>query len=166
MPKRPNTGLLLALLLSGAGCGLQILTAGRPAVPPTISPTDVKAPSSILALPRLRAEGIEHLKAGRLDDAILTLESAYRDASSDVQVSRPLTEAYNQRAIIRYSDDRLEGAMADLQRSIEIDPTQAQIRAQLTQARERLRRLHAIGDKGGATDEPLEGRSGRTNVSQ
>lgn len=152
MPKRPNTGLLLALLLSGAGCGLQIVTAGRPAVPPAMSRTDVEVPGSILALPRLRAAGLEHLKAGRLDDAILTLESAYRGDSSDVQVSRLLTEAYNQRAVVRYSADRLEGAMADLQRSLEIDPTQAQIREQLTQARERLRRLHAIGDKGGATD--------------
>jgi hypothetical protein len=152
MPKRPNTGLLLALLLIGAGCGLQIVTAGRPAVPPAISPTDVKVPGSIPASPRLRAAGLDHLKAGRLDDAIRTLESAYRGDSSDVQVSRPLTEAYNQRAIVRYSDDRLEGAMADLQRSIEIDPTQAQIRAQLTQARERLRRLHAIGGNGSATD--------------
>jgi len=152
MPKRPNTGLLLALLLSGAGCGLQIVTTGRPAVPPAISRTDVHVPGSIPASPGLRAAGLKHLKAGRLDDAIRTLESAYRSDSSDVQVSRPLTEAYNQRAVVRYSADRLEGAMADLQRSIEIDPTQDQIRAQLTQARERLRRLHAIGGNGSATD--------------
>jgi Tfp pilus assembly protein PilF len=152
MPKRPNTGLLLALLLSGAGCGLQIVTTGRPAVPPAISRTDVDVPGSIPASPGLRAAGLKHLKAGRLDDAIRTLESAYRSDSSDVQVSRPLTEAYNQRAVVRYSADRLEGAMADLQRSIEIDPTQDQIRAQLTQARERLRRLHAIGGNGSATD--------------
>jgi tetratricopeptide (TPR) repeat protein len=117
-----------------------------------MSRIDVEVPGSILASPRLRAAGLEHLKAGRLDDAILTLESAYRGDSSDVQVSRLLTEAYNQRAVVRYSADRLEEAMADLQRSIEIDPTQAQIRAQLTRTRERLRRLQAIGDKGGATD--------------
>jgi tetratricopeptide (TPR) repeat protein len=102
-------------------------------------------------VPGLRAAGLEHLQAGRLDDAIRTLESAYRGDSPDVHVSRLLTEAYNQRAVVRYSTDRLEGAMADLQRSLEIDPTQDQIRTQLTQARERHRRLHAIDDKGGAT---------------
>lgn len=160
MPKRPSTGLLLALLLSGAGCGLQIVTTGPPAVlpavppavPPAIPRSDVTVPGSNPASPGLRAAGLKHLKAGRLDEAIRTLESAYRGASRDVQVSHLLTEAYNQRAVVRYAGDRLEGAMADLQRSLEIDPTQARIRAQLTQARERLRRLHAIGDQGGATN--------------
>jgi tetratricopeptide (TPR) repeat protein len=96
------------------------------------------------------AVGREHLKAGRLDDAIETIESAYRVAPGDTEASRLLCEVYNQRAVARYSDNHLQGAIADLQRSLELDPGQSEIRMQLTRARVRLDRLNAIGKE----DEP------------
>jgi cytochrome c-type biogenesis protein CcmH/NrfG len=63
-----------------------------------------------------------------------------------------LCEAYNQRAIDRYSDDHLEKAIADLRRSLELDPSQSEIRMQLTRAQARLNRLNAIGREGEPED--------------
>lgn len=159
---RLSAGLLLALFLSSAGCGLQVATAPRPqkspatprvdrdgsresgaaTAPPTSSP-----PSSSNAA-SLRGAGREHLQAGRLDAAIRTLESAYRAEPGDTEAGRLLCEAYNQRAVDRYSDDRLEEAIADLRRSLELDPSQSEVRLQLTKAQARLHRLNAIGSDG------------------
>jgi tetratricopeptide (TPR) repeat protein len=92
----------------------------------------------------LIAAAREHLNAGRLDAAVQAMESAYRAAPGDAETSRWLCEAYNQRAVARYSDDHLREAIADLQRSLELDPSQDEIRTQLTRAQSRLRRLSTI----------------------
>lgn len=159
---RLSAGLLFALFLSSTGCALQAATAPAPqkspatprvdgdgsrksgaaAAPPTAKPP----PSSNVAA--LRGAGREHLQAGRLDAAIQTLESAYRAAPGDTEASRLLCEAYNQRAIARYSDDNLEAAIADLRRSLDLDPSQSEIRIQLARAQARLHRLNAIGTEG------------------
>lgn len=139
---RPNAGLLLAFVLNSVGCGLQVATT----VPPT------ESPSPSLNVASLRAAGLKHLDAGRLDAAIQTLESAYRVAPRDTEASRLLCEAYNQRAVARYSNDNLEEAIADLRRSLELDPRQSEIRMQLTRAQTRLHRLNAIGKQDGPAD--------------
>jgi len=83
-----------------------------------------------------------------LDAAIQTLESAYHADPGDTEAGRLLCEAYNQRAVARYSDHHLEEAIADLRRSLELDPSQSEIRMQLTRAQVRLNRLNAIGREG------------------
>lgn len=159
---RPSAGFLLALLLSSAGCGLHVATAPRaqqsPAIPrvdrdgaresgpAAVPPSANSPPSSNVA--SLRKGGREHLQAGRLDAAIQTLESAYRVAPGDAETGRLLCEAYNQRAVARYSDDHLEDAIADLRRSLELDPSQSEIHTQLTRAQARLHRLNTIGTEG------------------
>jgi tetratricopeptide (TPR) repeat protein len=163
---RRSAGLALALVLSGVGCGVQVVTAPpmpKPRIAPVISPGERIAPGEPRATipPRenpeptppnvvpLIAAAREHLNAGRLDAAVQTMESAYQAAPGDAETSRWLCEAYNQRAVARYSDDHLRDAIADLQRSLELDPSQHEIRTQLTRAQSRLRRLSTIEGESG-----------------
>jgi len=104
--------------------------------------------------PARLAEALAHVDAGRLDEAIEILEAAYREAPSDAQTMRLLCDAYNRRAIARYSADRLEAALADLGRSLDINPDQPDIRMQRNLARERLQRLNAIDDAPPSPHEP------------
>lgn len=162
MPTRLSAGLALALLLSGVGCGVQVVTASKTPVAPSLSPEKRNGPGEprTTTPPRgspepapnvasLIAAGREHLNAGRLDAAVQAMESAYRAAPSNAETSRWLCEAYNQRAVARYSNDHLTEAIADLQRSLELDPSQHEIRTQLTRAQSRLRRLSTIEGESG-----------------
>lgn len=159
---RLSAGLLLALFLSSVGCGLQVATGPRPQKSPAAPRVDgagsresgadagppTARPPRSSNVASLRGAGLEHLKAGRLDAAIQTLESVYRVDPGDTEGSRLLCEAYNQRAVTRYSDDRLKEAIADLRRSLELNPSQSEVRMQLTRAQTRLNRLNAIGKEG------------------
>lgn len=84
------------------------------------------------------------MNAGQLDEAIALLESAPRQERLSAKPSQLLREAYNRRALMRYGADRIEDAIADMTRSLEIDPSQTDLRAQLDRARERLDRIKAL----------------------
>lgn len=90
------------------------------------------------------AEAEAHLTAGRLDDAITLLEPASRGDRVDPKAILLLRDAYNRRALVRYGADRIQEAIADMTRSLDIDPSQADIRAQRARARERWERIKAL----------------------
>jgi len=85
-----------------------------------------------------------HLSAGRLDEAIALLEPASRGDHPNPKTTRLLRDAYNRRALVRYGTDRIQEAIADMTRSLDIDPAQEDIRAQLARARERWERIKAL----------------------
>ena len=90
------------------------------------------------------AEAEAHLSAGRLDEAIALLEPASRGDHANPKAARLLRDAYNRRALVRYGVDRIQEAIADMTRSLDIDPSQADIRTQLARARERWERIKAL----------------------
>jgi tetratricopeptide (TPR) repeat protein len=90
------------------------------------------------------AEAEDHLSVGRLDEAIALLEPASRGDHPDTKTTRLLRDAYNRRALVRYGADQIQEAIADLTRSLDIDPSQADIRAQRARARERWERIKAL----------------------
>jgi tetratricopeptide (TPR) repeat protein len=115
------------------------------AVPPRASapetprePAPPKPPSVSLA------EAEDHLSAGRLDEAIALLEPASRGDHPNPKTAQLLRDAYNRRALVRYGADRIQEAIADMTRSLDIDPSQADIRAQLARARERWERIKTL----------------------
>jgi tetratricopeptide (TPR) repeat protein len=85
-----------------------------------------------------------HLSAGRLDEAIALLEPASRGDHPNPKTTRLLRDAYNRRALVRYGTDRIQEAIADMTRSLDIDPSQADIRAQRARASERWERVKAL----------------------
>jgi tetratricopeptide (TPR) repeat protein len=90
------------------------------------------------------AEAEDHLSAGRLDEAIALLEPASRGDHPTPKAARLLRDAYNRRALVRYGADRIQEAIADMTQSLDIDPSQADIRAQLARARERWERIKTL----------------------
>jgi len=90
------------------------------------------------------AEAEDHLSVGRLDEAIALHEPASRGNHPDTKTTRLLRDAYNRRALVRYGADRIQEAIADMTRSLDIDPSQADIRAQRARARERWERIKAL----------------------
>jgi tetratricopeptide (TPR) repeat protein len=90
------------------------------------------------------AEAEAHLTAGRLDEAIALLEPASRGDHADPKAILLLRDAYNRRALVRYGADRIQEAIADMTRSLDIDPSQADIRSQRARARERWERIKAL----------------------
>ncbi len=115
------------------------------AVPPRPSaPETPREPAPPKPPPVSLAEAEDHLSAGRLDEAIALLEPASRGDHPNPKAARLLRDAYNRRALVRYGADRIQDAIADMTRSLDIDPSQADIRAQLARARERWERIKAL----------------------
>lgn len=148
-------------LIGCVGCGMQIVTvpdrdgpkpaareSARPspdAVPPRPSaPETPREPVPPKPPPVSLAEAEDHLSAGRLDEAIALLEPVSRGDHPNPKTARLLRDAYNRRALVRYGADRIQEAIADMTRSLDIDPSQADIRAQLARARERWERIKAL----------------------
>ncbi|MEO5657337.1 MAG: tetratricopeptide repeat protein [Nitrospiria bacterium] len=110
-------------------------------VPPALSvPREPVTPD---VSPVLLARAQSEFDAGRIDQAIALLESTPR-SSPKSKSSRLLRDAYNRRALTRYGADRIAEAIADMNRSLQIDPAQPEVRTQLARARERLERLKAL----------------------
>ena len=148
-------------LIGCVGCGMQIVTvpdrdgpepaaresartapdAVRPRPP---APERPREPAPPKPPPVLLAEAKAHLSAGRLDKAIALLEPASRGNHPNPKTARLLRDAYNRRALVRYGADRIQEAIADMTRSLDIDPSQADIRAQLARARDRWERIQAL----------------------
>ena len=141
-------GVSAGLALIGCvGCGMQIVTvpdrdgpkpAARESARPSPDAVPPKPPSVSLA------EAEDHLSVGRLDEAIALLEPASRGNHPDTKTTRLLRDAYNRRALVRYGADQIQEAIADMTRSLDIDPSQADIRAQRARARERWERIKAL----------------------
>jgi len=144
-------GVSACLALIGCvGCGMQIVTvpdrdgpkpAARESARPSEAPRE-PAPPTPPAVSLAEAE--DHLSAGRLDEAIALLEPASRGDHPNPKAARLLRDAYNRRALVRYGVDRIQEAIADMTRSLDIDPSQEDIRAQLARARERWERIKAL----------------------
>ena len=94
--------------------------------------------------PLVISQAESQLNAGQFDEVIVLLEPVLRTAPDDPDSIRLLRDAYNRRALARYGADRIEDAVADMARSIEIDPDQPDLRARLALARERLDRLKSL----------------------
>jgi len=141
-------GVSAGLALIGCvGCGMQIVTvpdrdsrkpAARESARPSPDAVPPKPPSVSLA------EAEDHLSVGRLDEAIALLEPASRGNHPDTKTTRLLRDAYNRRALVRYGADRIQEAIADMTQSLDIDPSQADIRSQRARARERWERIKAL----------------------
>jgi tetratricopeptide (TPR) repeat protein len=117
------------------------------AVPPKPSapaPEAPREPAPPKPPPVSLAEAEDHLSAGRLDEAIALLEPASRGDHPNPKTARLLRDAYNRRALVRYGTDRIQESIADMTRSLDIDPSQEDIRAQLARARERWERIKAL----------------------
>ena len=156
-------GAACLALIGCVGCGIQIVTipdrdgprpAARESARPSPDVVPPKLPATAIETPRepappkpppvSLAEATAHLDAGRLDEAIALLDPAYRDDRTNPKPARLLRDAYNRRALVRYGSDRIQEAIADMTRSLDIDPSQADIRAQLARARERWERIKAL----------------------
>lgn len=165
---RGRSALICVALLTCTGCGVQIVTVApsstaaprqpetavtRPAPPSSAAPP-IGSPPPALSVPRepvtpdvspvLLARAQSEFDAGRLDEAIALLDSKPRANYPTSKSSRLLRDAYNRRALTRYGADRIAEAIADMNRSLQIDPAQPEIRTQLARARERLDRLKAL----------------------
>jgi tetratricopeptide (TPR) repeat protein len=90
-------------------------------------------------------EGTAFFEKGSFDEALMQLEKAYRTRSDDPSLVNQLSDLYNRRALKYYREDRLPQALADLKRSLEIKPDQAEVHNQLDQVQERLGQLEKIG---------------------
>ncbi len=156
-------GAAALALIGCVGCGMQIVTvpdrdgpkpaareSARPspdAVQPKPSapaPEAPREPAPPKPPPVSLAEAEDHLSAGRLDEAIALLEPASRGDHPNPKTTRLLRDAYNRRALVRYGTDRIQESIADMTRSLDIDPSQEDIRAQLARARERWERIKAL----------------------
>lgn len=150
-------------LIGCVGCGMQIVTvpdrdgrkpaareSARPSptvIPPNAStpaPEAPREPAPPKPPPVSLAEAEAHLSAGRLDEAIALLEPASHGDHPKPKAARLLRDAYNRRALVRYGADRIQESIADMTRSLDIDPSQTDIRAQLARARERWERIKAL----------------------
>ncbi len=134
-------------LIGCVGCGMQIVTVPdrdgpKPAARESARPSPDAVPPK--PPPVSLAEAEDHLSAGRLDAAITLLEPAARGDHPNPKTARLLRDAYNRRALVRYGTDRIQEAITDMSRSLDIDPTQADIRAQLARARDRWERIKAL----------------------
>lgn len=155
MTRTNQAKAVLFLALLAPGCGLGVVTDSRPVLG---LPTQATTPPSSLTTtppinntlpspetkpgPVLLAEGAALLRAGLWNDAISVLESAHHTTPGDAETHRLLCEAYNRRAMTRYTTNQIEQAIADLTRSLELNPAQPDIRMQLGRAHERLQRLN------------------------
>ena len=156
-------GAACLALIGCVGCGIQVVTAppregpkpaaresARPSpdvVPPKPSspaPEATREPAPPTPPPVSLVEAEAHLDAGRLDEAIALLEPSSRGDHPNPKAARLLRNAYNRRALARYGTDRIQESIADMTRSIDIDPSQEDIRAQLARARERWERVKAL----------------------
>ncbi len=156
-------GAACLALIGCVGCGIQIVTvparegpkpAARESVrpspdavppkPPSPAPEATREPMPPTPSPAVIAEAEAHLDAGRLDEAIALLEPASRGDHPNPKAARLLRDAYNRRTLVRYGADRVQEAIADMTRSLDIDPSQEDIRAQLARARERWERVKAL----------------------
>ena len=141
-------GVSAGLALIGCvGCGMQIVTipdrdGPKPAARESARPLPDAVPPK--PPPVSLAEAEDHLSAGRWDDAIALLEPAARGDHPNPKTARLLRDAYNRRALVRYGTDRIQESIADMTRSLDIDPSQEDIRAQLARARERWERIKAL----------------------
>lgn len=157
---RGRSALVCVALLACTGCGLRIVTVApsstsaprqpetavtRPAPPiGSLSPPAPSVPREPDVSPVLLARAQSEFDAGRLDETIALLESTPRPNHPTSKSSRLLRDAYNRRALTRYGADRIAEAIADMNRSLQIDPAQPEVRTQLARARERLERLNAL----------------------
>ena len=155
-------GAACLALIGCVGCGIQVVTTPpregpqstrestrtapdtvppKPSAPSSETPREPAPPKpSTVSL----AEAEAHLSAGQLDEAIALLEPASRGDHANPKAARLLRDAYNRRALVRYGTDRIQEAIADMTRSLDIDPSQEDIRAQLARARERWERIKAL----------------------
>ncbi|MBI3607213.1 MAG: tetratricopeptide repeat protein [Nitrospirae bacterium] len=117
------------------------------APPPAPSPDEpprAQTPPGPKPSPLVISQAESQLNAGQFDEVIALLEPVLRTAPDDPDSIRLLRDAYNRRALARYGADRIEDAVADMARSLEIDPAQPDLRARLSLARERLDRLKSL----------------------
>jgi tetratricopeptide (TPR) repeat protein len=140
-------GAACLALIGCVGCAIQIVTVpAREGPKPTARESARPSPDAVPPKPppASLAEAEGHLSTGRLDEAIALLEPASRGDHANPKAARLLRDAYNRRALVRYGADRIQEAIADMTRSLDIDPSQEDIRAQLARARERWERIKAL----------------------
>ncbi len=92
----------------------------------------------------LLLEGLVQFEKGHLDAALDLLEESHQIAPNDRRLIRELPKVYNRRALKYYREEKLALAVADLKRSLEIDPDQREIRTQLKQVKTRMGLLKKI----------------------
>ncbi len=159
-------------IMACAACGITVVTdTSRSPGPPTTSPvtdkpakvsprTPTTGPSKPAvkkspatesderpaadAPPDVLANAEAELESGRIDAAIAVLQSVPASDRATTTQGRLLRDAYNRRALIHYGADRIDDAINDMVRSLEIDPDQPDIRAQLARASERLDRIKTL----------------------
>jgi tetratricopeptide (TPR) repeat protein len=88
--------------------------------------------------------GTALFEKGFFDEAVNNMEQAYEVDPADPMIIDQLTIVYNRRALKYYREEKLNLAVEDLKRSLQIKPEQAEIQNQLTQVERRLGLLKKI----------------------
>ncbi len=95
-------------------------------------------------LERYQYEGRVLLKNGDLDSALESFELAHKMKPGHPGIKAQLVNTYNSRALKNYREEKLNEAVDDLQRSLEINSHQESIKKQLQQIEKRILQLKKI----------------------